>query len=105
MVVYLRPFLETVTHVDVPTLTLRLIIGAAGLEGTMLVGLLVTRNLNRTLVAIPLMAAIAFAVIAAGTWVVPVAVLLGVWGAGRYLRSSGMVRLVGQARGGECVWC
>ncbi|PSS58770.1 MFS transporter [Pseudomonas sp. BBP2017] len=79
---YLRPFLETVTHVDVSTLSLLLlIIGAAGLVGTMLVGSLATRNLDRTLVVIPLiMAAIAFAVIAAGTWVVSVAVLLGVWG-------------------------
>lgn len=36
---YLRPFLETVTLVDVTTLSLLLlIIGAAGLLGTMLVG-------------------------------------------------------------------
>lgn len=79
---YLRPFLETVTHVDVPTLSLLLlIIGAAGLVGTMLVGSLVTRNLKRVLIGIPLiMTAIAFAVIAVGEWVVPVAILLGSWG-------------------------
>ncbi|WP_144173142.1 MFS transporter [Pseudomonas sp. Kh13] len=79
---YLRPFLETVTHVEVPTLSLLLlIIGAAGLVGTMVVGSLVSRHLNRLLVGIPLiMAAIAFAMIAAGAWVVPVAVLLGCWG-------------------------
>ncbi|WP_409260317.1 MFS transporter [Pseudomonas putida] len=79
---YLRPFLETVTHVDVPTLSLLLlIIGAAGLLGTMLVGSLVSRHLNRVLVAIPLvMSAIAFAVIAVGGWIVPVAVMLGLWG-------------------------
>ncbi|MGC3893243.1 MFS transporter [Pseudomonas urmiensis] len=79
---YLRPFLETVTRVDVPTLSLLLlIIGAAGLLGTMLVGPLVRRNLNRVLVGIPLiMTAIAFAAIAVGGWIVPVAVLLGIWG-------------------------
>lgn len=79
---YLRPFLETVTHVDVPTLSLLLlIIGIAGLVGTILVGPLVSGNLNKVLVGIPLiMTAIVFAVIAVGSWVVPVAVLLGLWG-------------------------
>ncbi|UTL83594.1 MFS transporter [Pseudomonas putida] len=79
---YLRPFLETVTHVDVPTLSLLLlVIGAAGLVGTMVVGTLVGRYLNRVLLGVPLiMTAIAFAVIMVGSWVVPVAVLLGIWG-------------------------
>ncbi|WP_414157200.1 MFS transporter [Pseudomonas sp. BNK-15] len=79
---YLRPFLETVTHVDVPRLSLLLlIIGAAGLVGTMVVGTLVGRHLNRVLLGVPLiMTAIAFAVITVGSWVVPVAVLLGIWG-------------------------
>ncbi|MFJ2524484.1 MFS transporter [Pseudomonas capeferrum] len=79
---YLRPFLETVTQVDVATLSLLLlIIGAAGLVGTVLVGPLVARHLSRVLMGIPLiMTAIAFAVIAVGSWVVPVAVLLGFWG-------------------------
>lgn len=79
---YLRPFLETVTHVDVPTLSLLLlIIGAAGLVGTMLAGSLVCQSMNKVLVGIPLiMTAIAFAVIVVGSWLVPVAALLGVWG-------------------------
>lgn len=79
---YLRPFLETVTQVDVPTLSLLLlIIGVAGLLGTMMVGSLVGRHLPRVLLGIPLlMAAIAFAVIATGSWLVPTAVLLGAWG-------------------------
>ncbi|GLO12059.1 hypothetical protein PPUJ20028_06400 [Pseudomonas putida] len=79
---YLRPFLEAVTHVDVPTLSLLLlIIGAAGLLGTMLVGPLVTRSLNRVLVGIPLiMTGLAIAVVEAGTWVISVGVLLGLWG-------------------------
>lgn len=79
---YLRPFLETVTYVDVPTLSLLLlIIGAAGLVGTMLAGSLVSQSMNKVLVGIPLiMTAIAFAVMVVGSWVVPVAALLGVWG-------------------------
>lgn len=79
---YLRPFLETVTHVDVPTLSLLLlIIGASGLLGTMLAGSLVSQSLNKVLVGIPLiMTAIAFAVISVGSWVIPVAALLGLWG-------------------------
>ncbi|MGO3984243.1 MFS transporter [Pseudomonas sp. SAS7] len=79
---YLRPFLEAVTYVDVPTLSLLLlIIGVAGLVGTMLAGSLVSQSMNKVLVGIPLiMTAIAFAVIVVGSWVVPVAALLGVWG-------------------------
>ncbi|APO82550.1 MFS transporter [Pseudomonas putida] len=79
---YLRPFLETVTQVDVPTLSLLLlIIGVAGLVGTMMVGSLVGRHLFTVLPGIPLlMAVIAFAVISTGSWVVPTAVLLGGWG-------------------------
>lgn len=79
---YLRPFLETVTHVDVPTLSLLLlIIGVAGLVGTMMVGSLVSRHLFRVLPGIPLlMAVVAFAVISTGSWIVPTAVLLGGWG-------------------------
>lgn len=79
---YLRPFLESVTHVDVPTLSvLLLIIGVAGLLGTLLVGGLVSRQLFRVLLGIPLlMAGIAFAVLWAGSWVAPTAVLLGAWG-------------------------
>ncbi len=79
---YLRPFLETVTLVDVTTLSLLLlIIGTAGLLGTMLVGPLVTRSLNRVLVGIPLiMTGLAIAVVEAGAWVIPVGALLGLWG-------------------------
>ncbi len=79
---YLRPFLETVTHVDVSTLSiLLLVIGAAGLLGTMWGGFLVSRHLNRVLMAIPLiMSVIPFAVIAVGSWLAPVALMLGLWG-------------------------
>lgn len=79
---YLRPFLETVTQVDATTLSLLLlVIGVAGLGGTLLIGALLKKSLYRTLMAIPLlMAVIAFALIPAGGAVVQVAILLGLWG-------------------------
>ncbi|PVZ41050.1 MFS transporter [Pseudomonas sp. CC120222-01a] len=79
---YLRPFLETVTLVDAPTLSIvLLIIGVAGLLGTMWVGALVSKHLFRVLLGIPLlMALIAFAVVSMGAWIIPAAVLLGAWG-------------------------
>lgn len=79
---YLRPFLETVTHVSVSTLSLLLlVIGVAGFIGTVIIGTLLKRGLYGPLVTIPvLMAVIAVALIPLGGWVVPVAVLLGLWG-------------------------
>lgn len=79
---YVRPFLETVTQVRVPTLSLMLLaIGAAGSIGTMCIGRALERGFYRTLIAIPLlMAAIALALIAFGAWVAAVAVLLALWG-------------------------
>jgi predicted MFS family arabinose efflux permease len=79
---YLRPFLETVTRVDVSTLSvLLLIVGGAGLLGTYLIGFLLKTRLYSLLVAMPLaMAAIAIGLIALGqsTWVA--AALLFGWG-------------------------
>lgn len=79
---YLRPFLETVTRVDVSTLSLiLLVIGVAGFIGTLIIGPFLRRGLFRTLIAIPvLMALIAFALIPFGASVVVVAALLGFWG-------------------------
>lgn len=79
---YLRPFLETVTQVSVSTLSLLLlVIGVAGFIGTVVIGTLLKRGLYGPLVTIPtLMAVIAVALIPLGAWVVPVAVLLGLWG-------------------------
>lgn len=79
---YLRPVLETVTLVDAATLSLiLLVIGIGGLGGTMLIGSLLKRGLFRALIGIPvLMATIALALIPVGTWAVPVAILLGLWG-------------------------
>lgn len=79
---YVRPFLENVTRVGVPTLSMLLLaIGVAGFIGTALIGVVLRRGLYRTLVAIPLlMAAIALALLAFGAEVAPVFVLLGFWG-------------------------
>jgi predicted MFS family arabinose efflux permease len=79
---FVRPFLETVTRVDVPTLsTMLLVLGAAGLVGTMLVGKFIAFGLYRTLVIIPLiMAVIALALITFGHSIPVVFLLLGLWG-------------------------
>ncbi|WP_437373197.1 MFS transporter [Inquilinus limosus] len=79
---YLRPFLETVTRVDVSTLSLiLLVLGVAGLVGTYLIGFALKAHLHGVLIAIPLgMAAIAVALIALGHWPLGGAVLLGGWG-------------------------
>jgi predicted MFS family arabinose efflux permease len=79
---YVRPFLESVTHVDPATLSLLLlVIGVTGLIGTMLIGALLKRSLYEAVIVIPLlMAAIALAVIAFGGWLAGAALLLGAWG-------------------------
>lgn len=79
---YLRPFLEAVTRVDVSGLSLLLlIIGMAGLAGTMLIGSLLNRSLYRVLMLIPLlMSGIAMALVVYGSSMLATAVLLGVWG-------------------------
>jgi len=79
---YLRPFLETVTHVSVSTLSLLLlVIGVAGFIGTAAIGSILKRGLYAPLITIPiLMSVIAVALIPLGGWVTPVAVLLGLWG-------------------------
>ena len=79
---YLRPFLETVAHLDASSLSLvLLVIGIAGFVGTSLIGAVLKRSFHGTLIVIPLiMAAIAVALIAFGHWLAPVVVLLGGWG-------------------------
>lgn len=78
---YVRPFLETVTHVNVSMLSLILLgIGVAGFVGTVAIGSFLKR-LYRTLIVIPvLMAAIALALILLGAWAWAVANLLALWG-------------------------
>ena len=79
---YVRPFLETTTHVDTSTLSLVLLaMGVAGFVGTAAINWFIARNLYRTLIAIPLaMAVVALALIVIGD-VAPAAIgLLAVWG-------------------------
>ena len=79
---YLRPFLETVTHVDVSTLSLVLLtVGVAGFMGTSAIGTFLKWNFSRTMVGIPiLMAVIALALTFFGDDLAAVAILLGVCG-------------------------
>ncbi|WP_426201341.1 MFS transporter [Pseudomonas sp. TWP3-1] len=79
---YLRPFLETVTHVSVSMLSLMLLVlGLAGLAGTFLIEAFIKKGLQRTLIVIPmLMAVIAMALVAFGSSALITTVLLGLWG-------------------------
>lgn len=79
---YVRPFLETVTHVSASGLSLILLtIGIAGFIGTLIVALFLNARFYLTLMAIPLlMAAIAGLLILTGHSIWIVALLLGFWG-------------------------
>jgi predicted MFS family arabinose efflux permease len=79
---YLRPFLETVTHVSVSMLSFMLLaLGLAGLAGTFLIEAFLKNGLHRTLIVIPiLMAMIALALVSFGSSAATTIVLLGLWG-------------------------
>ena len=79
---YLRPFLETVTQVDVSTLSLMLLtLGVAGFIGTTVIGRFLKRGFYRTLIVIPMvMAVIAVTLIVMGAREAAVFALLGLWG-------------------------
>lgn len=79
---YVRPFLETVTRVDITTLSLILLtIGVAGFIGTLVVGTFLKAGFYPTLTVIPLlMAGIAATLVLTGHSVWIVASLLGFWG-------------------------
>jgi predicted MFS family arabinose efflux permease len=79
---YLRPFLESVTHISVSNLSLiLLLLGLAGFIGTTLIGSFLKEQLYRTLTVIPLlMAAIAGLLVMFGSEPIAVAVLLALWG-------------------------
>lgn len=79
---YLRPFLETITHVSVSMLSLMLLVlGLAGLAGTFLIEAFLKNGLHRTLIVIPiLMAMIALALVSFGSSAAATTVLLGLWG-------------------------
>lgn len=79
---YIRPFLETVTQVDASRITLiLLVIGVAGFTGTTLIGRVLKYGFYQTLIAIPvLMAIAALTLVAFGHQMAVVAILLGLWG-------------------------
>ena len=79
---YVRPFLETVTRVDISTLSfILLIIGVAGFAGTLLIATFLKSGLYPTLIVIPfVMAGIAGMLMMMGHNIWGVAPLLGVWG-------------------------
>ena len=79
---YVRPFLETTTHVDASTLSLVLLtMGSAGFVGTVGINWFIARNLCRTLIAIPLaMSAVALALVVFSDMTVAAFALLSVWG-------------------------
>lgn len=79
---YLRPFLESVTRVDVSALSLiLLVLGLAGLLGTWMISRLLPRKLPLLQAGAPLaLAIIAIALIAFGAAPAPTAILLAGWG-------------------------
>jgi predicted MFS family arabinose efflux permease len=79
---YIRPFLETVTRVDVAMLSLLLLVlGVAGLLGTFVIGLVLRTRLHAALVGMPLaMAALAFGLVGFGSSLGATAGLLALWG-------------------------
>jgi len=79
---YVRPFLETITQVNISTLSLILLgIGVMGFIGTSVINTFLKRGFYITLITIPIMmAVIAISLIFFGTWPIVVAVLLGIWG-------------------------
>lgn len=79
---YVRPFLETITQVNISTLSLILLgIGVMGFIGTSVINTFLKRGFYTTLITIPIMmAVIAISLIFFGTWPIVVAVLLGIWG-------------------------
>ncbi|MCK1382892.1 MFS transporter [Bradyrhizobium sp. 21] len=79
---YLRPFFETVTRIDVTTISaLLLVMGVAGLAGTSLIGFVIRQRLYACLVIMPLaMAAIAVALTAFGASLAATVALMFLWG-------------------------
>jgi predicted MFS family arabinose efflux permease len=79
---YIRPFLETVTRLNVTAISLvLLVLGVTGFLGTVLIGRFLGPGLYRTLTIIPaLMALIAASLIPFGAWFAAAVGLLGLWG-------------------------
>ncbi|RVP54050.1 MFS transporter [Sinorhizobium meliloti] len=80
--IYLRPFLEGVTGVELNTLSLMLLgVGLGGLAGTSLIGFVLRRHLTTALIGLPgTVALIALLLIGFGSSPWATAVLLVLWG-------------------------
>ncbi len=80
--IYLRPFLEGVTGVELNTLSLMLLgVGLGGLAGTSLIGFVLRRHLTAALIGLPgTVALIAVLLIGFGSSLCATAVLLVLWG-------------------------
>jgi len=80
---YIRPFLEQITHIQIPVLSyILLLVGVSGLVGTFLIGfMLAGNNLFKTMIILPIfMAMIALGLVMFGHNLSVTAVLLGFWG-------------------------
>lgn len=79
---YLRPYLETVTRVDVTTMSaLLLVLGITGVVGTLVIGFVLRSRLRLALAAMPLaMAVLAIGLVAFGSSLGATAGLLALWG-------------------------
>ncbi|MCP3442714.1 MFS transporter [Bradyrhizobium sp. CCGUVB14] len=79
---YLRPFFETITRVDVTTISaLLLVMGVAGLIGTSLIGMIIRQRLYTLLVVMPFaMAAMAVALTVFGSSLGATTALMFLWG-------------------------
>jgi predicted MFS family arabinose efflux permease len=80
---YLRPFLETYTHVTVPQLSLLLLgLGLAGFVGTYFAGALLARRLYTLIWALPLaLAIVTLGLMSVGHVIALVAIAMIAWGA------------------------
>ncbi len=80
--IYLRPFLEHVTRLDINTLSIALLgLGAGGLAGLFAIGFVLRRHFGVALVGMPVvLAVIALLLIAAGPFQWLTAALLVLWG-------------------------
>lgn len=81
--IYLRPFLEQVTGLEIDALSLTLLgVGLGGLAALFVIGPILRRHLNLVLIGLPAgMAAFALLMIALGQYALPTIAILVLWGA------------------------
>lgn len=79
---YIRPFMETITKMNVPLISFVLLFaGFSGCIGTFLIGFFIKKSLYRTLFTIPVfMAVLALLLVSLGSHFIYVVILLSLWG-------------------------